>query len=94
MNVRTGCAPNLPWWRLQTMTDKEVLEYNQRFIIEETTEMTDDNLDDVQPKKTAVQRMNEIEHNKIWNAAIEAAAIRASQVAALIVAAEIRKLKK
>jgi hypothetical protein len=35
--------------------------------------MTDDNLDDVQPKKTVVQKMNEIEHNKVWNAAIEAA---------------------
>ena len=32
--------------------------------------------------------------NDIWNAAIETAANRASQIAAMIVANEIRKLKK
>jgi hypothetical protein len=63
--------------------------------------MTDDNLDDTQPKKTVVQKMNEIEHNKIWNAAIEAAAkcvdkdTRYDQAGYQFgPATEIRKLKK
>jgi len=56
--------------------------------------MTDDNLDDVQPIKTAVQRTNETEHNKIWNTAIEAAAKIADDVAGLMESEAIRKLKK
>ncbi len=93
MHVRIGCPPNLPWWRLQNMTDKEVWAYNERFMIEETTEMTDDNLDDVQPKKTVVRKMNEIEHNKVWNAAIEAAA-KIADDGDEYSAEQIRKLKK
>jgi hypothetical protein len=48
--------------------------------------MTDDNLDDVQPKK----KCSEEEYRRIWNAAIEAAA----NVAEINSAANIRKLKK
>lgn len=55
--------------------------------------MTDDNLDDVQPQKTVVQKRNESEHNRIWNAAIEAAAKIADE-ADEIAASDIRKLKK
>ncbi len=55
--------------------------------------MTDDNLDDVQPKKTVVQKMNEIEHNKVWNAAIGAAA-KIADDGDEYSADQIRKLKK
>lgn len=56
--------------------------------------MTDDNLDDVQPNKTVVQKQNEKEHNKIWNAANEAAALKAEWYGEMFIADEIRKLKK
>ena len=69
----------MPWWRLQEMTDREVWEYNQRFMIEETTEMMFG--------MTARDK-------KIWNAAIEEAAACAERIAAKIVSEEIRKLKK
>lgn len=55
--------------------------------------MTDDNLDDVQPKKSAVQRSNEMEHNKVWNAAIDAAA-KIADDADELAAQWIRNLKK
>jgi|Laugrespbdmm15dd_1035085.scaffolds.fasta_scaffold21141_6 hypothetical protein len=51
--------------------------------------MTDDNLDDVQPKKIILE-CSEKELRLIWNAAIEAAA----KVAEINSAANIRKLKK
>lgn len=60
------------------LADKIDREYDELFGSDNAKlgfkAMTDDNLDDVQPTKTAVQRTNEKEHNKIWNAAIEAAA--------------------
>jgi len=58
--------------------------------------MTDDNLDDVQPKKIILE-CSEKELRLIWNAAIEAAANEAVSVRLIgvhFVAEQIRKLKK
>lgn len=55
--------------------------------------MTDDNLDDVQPKKLAWlydKEARTLRHRETWNAAIEAAA----KVAEINSAVNIRKLKK
>jgi acetone carboxylase gamma subunit len=56
----------------------------------------------INPLKIALEEMdkavkaypNNVYATKIWNEAIEAAAVKVSQCAALIVADEIRKLKK
>lgn len=29
-----GCPPNLPWWRLQYMSDAEIAAYNRSFMVE------------------------------------------------------------
>lgn len=34
----TGCAPNLPWWRVRDMTVQEIMAYNGGFLRRETKE--------------------------------------------------------
>lgn len=46
MRLVTGQAPNLPWYKIATMSDKEIETYNMGFM--RIIEMTDDNLSDVQ----------------------------------------------
>lgn len=39
MKIRTGQAPNLPWWRLATMSDEDIKKFNDGFMREEEVEM-------------------------------------------------------
>lgn len=33
LEIKTGQAPNIPWWRLQTMSDEEIKKYNDTFMM-------------------------------------------------------------
>ena len=58
--IKTGQAPNIPWWRIQNMSDEEIEKYNDSFMmIERLIERA------LQPN---------VYEKEIWNAAIEAAA--------------------
>ncbi len=37
----TGCAPNLPWWRIITMTEEQIKAYNDKFLHYETSVIED-----------------------------------------------------
>lgn len=73
MKALFGRAPNLPWWRLMSMTAAEIAAYNRSFMME--VEMSDnkikiiDTLADDWDLTSAVAV-----YKPTWNAAIEAAA--------------------
>lgn len=57
----TGCAPNIPWWRLRTMTDDEIKAFNDRFLRYETKEFDDVppmNLTDIADARAKDSKLN------------------------------------
>lgn len=98
MQIKTGQATNLPWWRLQNMSDEEIEKHNDSFMMIERLH------DNEQLKIVGMEKAieeNKFLHNRnisvlekeIWNRAIEAAANIAEEWAN-DTASEIRKLKK
>lgn len=87
ITIKTGCAPNLPWWQIQNMTEVEISEYNSKFYKE--IEMKDDSLSDTQnvgtneksgggisrtiKSKFDINKITNVYAKEIWNEAIEAA---------------------
>jgi len=84
MKALVGQVPNLPWWCVEAMSNEEIEKFNSGHLVE--IEMNK-----VSEVSAQIKR-NEEEHNRIWNAAIEAAA-KAIEGAPMF-AAEIRKLRK
>lgn len=79
ITIKTGQAVNIPWWRLQTMSDKEIEEHNSKFM------MIDGLTDSVGNMEFPFNKIKEETEflkdrsisllcDEIWNAAIEAAA--------------------
>lgn len=61
--IKTGQASNIPWWRLQNMSDEEIEKYNDSFMmIDGLTE------------SVGIDVSESVLRREIWNEAIEAAA--------------------
>lgn len=87
MKLLVGTIPNLSWWRLKNMTEKEIEEFNRKHMVE--IEMNDDS-----PNKTTQATLLEIERIVVWNAAIEQAAREAELWMDETVPTRIRNLNK
>lgn len=90
--IKTGRAPNLPWWRIQNMSDEEIEKYNDSFMM---IERLPEEAIGKPLKIVGIEKAKEpsIFEREIWNAAIEAAANIAEEWANGT-ASEIRKLRK
>lgn len=96
MKAIVGIVPNLPWWRLQNMSDEEIEAFNKKHLVE---------IDSVGIKARPTGSLN-IYAVEVWNEAIEAAIAicdkayenatwsPAYQRPAKIIGDKIRKLKK
>lgn len=88
MKALFGQAPNLPWWRLRSMTDAEIAAYNRSF-------MQEVKMSEFEIKPDVIKAALKAAENNIWNAAIEAALITNAKLGGSTeVDVAIRKLKK
>lgn len=109
MKAIVGTAPNLPWWRLQNMTDEEIEKFNRKHLVEiemakaiiEYCPMCDSNyLSDLPHDCTMIiikpiaQAMSDDASKDGWNTAIEAAAKICDKYDSYGAAYEIRKTLK
>lgn len=62
LKIKTGQTPNLPWWRLQKMSDEEIKKFNNSFMMIEGL-----------PESVGTEKESVFE-KEVWNRAIEAAA--------------------
>lgn len=88
LKIKTGKAPNLPWWRLQKMSDEKIDKFNNSFMMIERL-----------PESVGTEKESVFE-KEVWNRAIEAAAKiiddcnKEGPYNAIGGASRIRKLKK
>lgn len=82
-----GTVPNLPWWKLKDMTDDEIQKFNRSYLVE--MEMSEDH-----SKFDIEKRLTSLYEIRIWNEALERAAIQCDKLMVCEAAARIRELKK
>lgn len=91
MSYKYGQAPNLPWWRIQNMSDEEIEKFNDGFMIKETT-MADRAME--LAKKQVAEAVHKAIYEEGRNAGIEEAANMADIEFSQRIGIKIRKLKK
>ena len=89
LKIKTGQAPNLPWWRLQKMSDEEIEKFNDGFMMIERL-CEDEGCPNSAIKYECVGTEESVFEKEIWNRAIEEAA----KVCDINSAENVRKLKK
>lgn len=84
-----GTPPNLPWWRLRSMSDDDIQKFNRSHMVEvRMVEQTEKILNEHEHK------LYQQTYKKAWNAAIDKLAdIIDNNKGVLFTADEIRKFK-